>query len=359
MARNSFYTTLERVNRKWSERYVTFRTHAVPPWWAPGLILTDEIRSNYERYLPVSEFIHDFTKILSELLPSPGWIPQALRGSNFRSLPDLWESLPEPISGKVTWTGEAAWLAAFAIASPERNGTRAGRYPEQLEYISGWQRKRRALDLVVTIDYGCGTGQGTYEIANLLDKFPNPGTVIGVTREPIEAWMAANRWPPRLISASANPLRGFGTVPPVLSKTPLEKVDLDRIRKLLERNLAKEAPGDREYPADRFPEKPEKTQIGFVAGDMREFQVAQPVEIILCNGLIGGPNLFSDQDYLRLWKVIETQLAPGGLLILGNHFHDGFKKREHRFHEMGKNRGYKLEAIGQSYFYTASSTILG
>ena len=62
-------TRLTLFNDKWVQRERLFARHAPLPFWAPGLILTDAIRSVYEHFLPVAEYAWDLASVLSDVLP--------------------------------------------------------------------------------------------------------------------------------------------------------------------------------------------------------------------------------------------------------------------------------------------------
>ena len=252
------------------------------------MALTNEIRSNYERYFPVTEFFGELRTVFNSILPDASWIPLVLKNRACRSLPDFWKQLPAHLAGKVTWEHGELLPLACALASPRKNGCHAGRYPEQLAYLREWvtTKKRVSID---TIDYACSTGQGTYDVAGLLDHYVEHGRAIGVTREPLEAWMARNRCLPHLEGCDG----------PLLQYS--------------------------------FPPPSQKLQVSFVAGDIRESCIRGMVDLIVCNGLIGGPNQDNDTQFVTLWRMVESQLKPGGILMVGNRFHDGFKQKETRF----------------------------
>lgn len=129
-------------NRKWSRRESAFAANAPLPYWAPGLVITDDIRRAYNDFLPINEYAHDLASVLAEVLPRgrreemfSAWIPKVLRTPRIRSLPDLWDTLPEPFGGRLTWDASELWSLACAIAAPPRFGTATGRYPEQLAMV--------------------------------------------------------------------------------------------------------------------------------------------------------------------------------------------------------------------------------
>ena len=205
-----------------------------------------------------------------------------------------------------------------ALASPSKNGCRTGRYPEQSAYLKAWLKDYKEASFTM-IDYGCGTGQGTYEIATLVDQFLQNGRVIGVTREPLEAWMASKRCLPHVENPQNIPLlKG-------LKNTTFRKLAFSRSKWANQWG----------YEKFSFPKNPVNIRLYFVAADIRNFFYHCGADLIVCNGLIGGMNLNSEKDFLNLWKRFKAQLKPRGILIIGSCFHEGFKQREKRFFEMG------------------------
>jgi hypothetical protein len=49
-------------------------------------------------------------------------------------------------------------------------------------------------------------------------------------------------------------------------------------------------------------------------------------DIILCNGLLGGPLLNGHDELAETVRRLCRRLKPGGLLLAADHFHGGWKK---------------------------------
>lgn len=276
-------TRLTLFNDKWVQRERLFARHAPLPFWAPGLILTDAIRSVYEHFLPVAEYAWDLASVLSDVLPGTfkndafsAWVPASLRQPP-ASLPDLWAKLPPPVAGRLTWASDDLWSLACALAAPLQYGTTAGRYPEQQRALRDWlQHSGRPR---FAVDYACGTGQGTWELATLL---PPGSLVVGITLEPLESWLASHR-------------------------------DTSYLEWAFQKTDAKY-----EYPIVN-----DRVEVDFVAGDFHSLAWRQTTDLIVCNGLIGGP-LLNRPDAMRdVWQRFARGLSPGGLLLIGNRFHAG------------------------------------
>ena len=279
---------LDYYNRVWARRYRVLQDYCPAPWWSFGLIVNNEIHYNYERYFPIVEYLSELRLVFNNLLPDPSWVPLVLEKKTFHSLPDFWRQLPQHLAGKVTWEAGELFPLACALASPRKNGCHSGRYPEQHSYLCEWlnDKKHTAID---AIDYGCATGQGTYELAGILAEYLDHGRVIGVTKEPLEAWMARNR------------------------SIPYFNISDSHTRKC------------------SFPQRNEKIRSAFVAGDIHNFSTRFLVDLIVCNGLIGGPDQNNERDFRNLWDKFRALLRPGGVLMVGNRFHDGLGRKVSQF----------------------------
>jgi SAM-dependent methyltransferase len=259
---------LAAFNRKWSRRFTVYVDSCPQPLWAPGVQLTPELQYQLERFLPVDEYRVGLRAVLAAALPHGSWVPQSLRLPGLRSIADVWRLLPPRLQGEATVAEADLWAVACALAAPPHFGTDSGRYPEQASLV-----REHAAKVELALDLGCGTGQGTRELRNWLD-----GAVVGVTREPLEAWMAATGRLPHHD-------RSMGVA-----------------------------------PADTY----------FVAGDLLRPVVKRPAQLIVCNGLIGGP-LLRPRAWGQVWRALLAMLAPGGLLVVGDHFHAGHRQQVSAF----------------------------
>jgi chemotaxis methyl-accepting protein methylase len=141
------------------------------------------------------------------------------------------------------------------------------------------------------LDAACGSGEGTYELALLLmEKSFQEGSIHlrGVTLEPLELFAAAHcsfpHDPPRTAAYRLHtaPLCASGAT--------------EKIRFTLE-DLTGPAPArERGY------------------------------DIILCNGLLGGPFLHEPRDLLETVQRLAGRLKGQGILLAASRFHGGWKK---------------------------------
>jgi SAM-dependent methyltransferase len=250
---------LSAFNAKWERRFSDFASSSPSPLWTPGLIPSRESRYWHERYLPVREYCRNLAATLRPALPHPDWGPTCLCGPRFLAITDFWRALPPAFAGRLTWSENELLPLACALAAPSQFGTAAQRYPAQICELRNWLAQRGSGSL---LDLGCGTGEGTAELAAL-----GFSPCVGVTVEPLEAWMASQRFP----------------------------------------------------------------TCSFSAGDVLQLERPDRFDIIVCNGLIGGPMLNRDAAFAVLATRLEALLAPDGLICLADRFHAGHRQARQRF----------------------------
>ncbi len=299
---------LARFNHDWLKRRRAFAESAPPPWWAPGLELTPAVRQAYESYLPICDFLAGLARLGRAFLPHPSWLPAVLRTPQIRehgdagptsplSLPDLWAELPPHLAGRTTFRPDERLAIFCALAAPARLGTAAGRYPEQTARLCAAASGLAEHPPLRMLDLGCGTGQGTWELAGTLAAATaRPVAALGLTREPLEAWMAARR------------------------QTPHDP----------RRELA-------------FPAVPACVCVHFVAGDMRRLPLRCGFHLIVANGIVGGPFLKEPGPVMRWLDAAGRLLLPGGRLSLANRFHEGSRRRIEALARRAAAAGWEVE----------------
>ena len=253
--------------------------------WTPGMIVTPELRGWVESFLPWRDFARSLRGVARAMLPDESWVPQLLQDDALPSLPEFWEELPEYL-GRVEFALEELLPFFCACADPPRFGTDVGRYPEQLAAL----RERPLAPSGRLLDLGCGVGLGTLEAVAALGL----SSGVGVTVEPLEAWMAQRRWLPHDVARS--------------------------------RHFAKFS----QVPAH------------FVAGDVLEYSGEGGFAVILCNGLAGGRFLQSEAALQKLLAVFQAQLVPGGVAALANAFHEGQRPHVERLLALARAQGWQV-----------------
>ncbi len=177
---------------------------------------------------------------------------------------------------------------------PKRfNGAGFGRYPEQLLQIQSWLSRRRNIPLRL-LDAACGTGEGTWELLELSAKTglkPEQVTTEGWTLDPLEAWVAEKQVLPHELERGKN-------------------------YKCRVSHLVEQGWGNR---------------ISFRAFNLlsERYDTTQ-FDLILCNGLLGGPIINQPEELLRVVRNLAAILTPDGLLLIADHFHSGWGKKDCR-----------------------------
>ena len=281
--------TLDCLNFHWQQKMQAFR-QSKSPWWVSGMVVTPAIRQAYEHYLPVGCFLDDWIPVLHDFLPDRSWLPDIMQKRisemppvqacmQYASLPDLWQTWPEHLAGHVGFGMDELLAFACASASPARHGSLGNRYPEQVSLLLDIE----ALpdDCLRVIDIGCGTGQGTLGILNVLSLKARHVIGIGITKEPLEVWMASNQQLPHMQS-----------MPDDLS----------------------------------FPDLHPHAECTFSTGDICTRIAIDPADLVICNGLLGGPALHEEHRLLQAARTLASTVKVNGYLLIGNCFHAGHEE---------------------------------
>jgi len=269
------------------------------PLWAPGLVVTGEMRSLTEALFPISQ-----VRAVCELLLKKGCrFPPLLSGSYLHSSAS-WLDLLQRFRPQICHADPATTLRElaedagkrvrflFALLLPHHFGGTFDRYPGQSEWLGTWLRDNagRLGGRIRALDSACGSGEGTYGLAELITAAGYGGegcAVHGSTLEPIELFAAAHAFFPH---------------------------DPDRERDYRSRVAPIMARGDAvgmEFYLD---------EVGRAAG-------GENYHLILCNGLLGGPLMHEPGELARSVQALASRLAPGGVLLAADRFHAGWRLR--------------------------------
>lgn len=272
------------------------------PLPAPGLIITPEIRTQCERYLPIADIAMIFNRLYSAALNYPPILSStpfynALSWADvFAVLPAEFQSTPNPAGLLDTLLADSRLLIRFLFSSflPSRFYGGIGRYPRQQNFIREWLSTRTG-GAIHCLDAACGIGEATYGLAILLSESgfsPDKAVIKGCTLEPLEVWAAAHsRFPhdlyrEALLKAATSTLKELG---------------FDRC-------------------------------ISFHCHDVLNLPLFRGgkdglFDLILCNGLLGGPILHEKRQLDEVIKNLVKMLAPGGALLAANNFHGGWQQK--------------------------------
>jgi chemotaxis methyl-accepting protein methylase len=170
-------------------------------------------------------------------------------------------------------------------------GAGSDRYAGQTVMIRDWIRQRRLRGVRLRcLDAASGDGANSYALARLLAEQgwrPDRFRIEGWTIEPLEAWAAAHGCFPH------DPLR--------------EQLFRRESADCFERGFAGE--------------------IRFYCADILNAPQAEPFDLIICNGLIGGPIIHDNRSMATVVRTLAGLLVPGGMLLAANHFHGGWKQK--------------------------------
>lgn len=292
VARNN--TFLQQLHRL----FAVYAATSPQPLPAPGLIITPEIRLQSELYLPIATIRRVFYRLYEQsLVHHP--IYSSTPFHNTLSWADCFAAFPDWLQGSSNpavlleqLLTDHSLLTRFLFHSflPSRfNGAGFDRYPAQLDWLQQ-QLAGRSGSLRV-LDAACGSGEGTWELAELLAAHgwqPEQVRLEGWTLEPLEVWAAENRSLPH--------------------DSQREKQYQQRVQPLLEQGW-----GER---------------ISFRIVDLlAEKNAPERFDLILCNGLLGGPIIHRQPELRQVVAVLAGLLASGGILLVADHFHGGWKKQ--------------------------------
>lgn len=278
-------------------RFDSYLTVCPAPFIAPGLIVTPEVRCQSELYLPIAEITQLFNQLYGTTLNYPPILSSTPFHNRlswadvFSALPECFQSSANPALLLESLLTDRDLLIRFLFASflPHRFYGGFGRYPRQLDFIEKGLggRKKKALRC---LDAACGTGEDSYGLARKLIECGYSAADVqieGWTIEPLEVWSAAH------------------------CRFPHDKQREARFRD-------ETAPVFQQGYASR---------VQFICADLINPPPAAPFDLILCNGLLGGPILNEPTILGKVTANLADRLAPGGILLAADSFHEGWKQK--------------------------------
>ncbi len=267
--------------------------------WAPGLVVSQEMRALTELYLPLTEVRRAFRRLLRLSLRFPplftatpfcrsvSWLDVLQRLQPLVNEPD-----PAKLLRRLMSDGDLRRQFIFAIFLPKQYGGGFCRYPGQLGFLKGWlaEHRPRLAGGLTCLDAACGSGEGTYELALLLLErgFTHEHLQVhGSTLEPVELFAAAHAYFPH--------------------DPPRETAYRQQLQQLITKGVTE--------------------RLVFSLEDLSKPQLARAgYDIILCNGLLGGPLLHDRRELSAAVEGLAQRLNRGGVLLVADHFHGGWKE---------------------------------
>jgi hypothetical protein len=287
--------------RRLRERFKVYATTFPLGLWAPGLAMTKEMRALTDLYLPMTEIRKEFSRLLRLCLrncPRPD-TPPFHRTATWTDALQMFQPMvtnpdPAPLLHRLMIDESFRICFLFNLFLPKRHGGGFHRYPSQRELLHTWleERKPGGRDNLRCLDTACATGESTYELALLLLEQgvePDSFMIHGSTIEPLELFAAAHIFFPH------DPKRQEffrKSAEPVFSSGANEKMAF-------------------------FTEDITHPQSRPCAG----------YDIILCNGLLGGPRFSEERDIETVVAELHKRLRSRGIVLVADRFHGGWKKR--------------------------------
>lgn len=289
---------LEQWCRRLDEQFCRFAATCPAPEWAPGLQITAEMRCQYELYLPIAAILADIDRLcrlacryepipLTELHAVLSW-PDLL--ARLQPLPVFVS--PAHLLRRLACDAVYRRTILAALYIPQSYGGGFNRYPRQTAFLCSWLagQKERLQRSVAVLDAACGCGEGTYAVAAEVVRLGfdvAASRVDGSTLEPLELAAAAHGWFPQ-DSSRATAFR-------------------ERVNRLLARGA--------------------RGMVRFSQEDLgRPWPQDRGYEVILCNGLLGGPLLHDQKRLANVIRLLAGRLRPGGILLAADRFHGGWKR---------------------------------
>ena len=285
--------------RRLDERFAVYVATTPFGVWAPGLILTAEMRAVTEQLLPLGEVRRAFRRLFRLTLgrePDLDGTPLTMAMTWLDCLerldPPFRMANPAALLARLAADDELRCRFLFALFVPRRHGAATVRYPGQAEFLRHWLRQRDRLprQQLRCLDVACGAGEGTYGMAQLLlaEEFaPGSFHVLGASRDPIEIFAATHSFFPH---------------------DPDRAAAHERIRTALRAVGALE-------------------RIRFIAEDLLATEEGVSWDVILCNGILGGPLMHEESTLKRAVTTLAVRLTAGGIILAADRFHDGWKRR--------------------------------
>jgi hypothetical protein len=109
---------------------------------------------------------------------------------------------------------------------------------------------------------------------------------------------------------------------------------------------------ERQFPASL----PDNARAMFRQGLAESYADGSVYDIILCNGLAGGRFLNSHRQISALLDNLQRLIAPNGIVLMGNHFHDGTRGGVETVMRLATESGWHLSGDWRGFLMSLSST---
>ena len=271
------------------------------PFAGYGLRLTPEINYQCEHWLPLDVLREHFFAFYRQalnghpVLTSTPYARAASWAAIVSSFPPFLRHVinPAALLRRLMVDTELRVKFLFWSFLPERfYGDGSDRYPGQVARIGAWIRSRELRGRGVRcLDAACGDGATAYGLARLFMEqgwLPDRFAIEGWTLDPLEVWAAAHG---------------------IFPHNPRREASFRAWRAPVFQGV--------EHPAMLF----RAVDLNALPGDTASF------DLIVCNGLLGGPIINRPEEMQRVVSNLCHVLAPGGMLLVADHFHGGWKQK--------------------------------
>lgn len=277
--------------------FAAYAACAPLPWPAGGLVLAPEDHYQSELWLPLSIITPVFYRFYKAALKYPpifSSTPFATAASwagIVASLPaDFQSSSPAILLQQLLEDRELRIKFLFHSFMPQRfYGKGFDRYPEQYTFIKNHLLGVRGK--INCLDAACGDGIGCYMLADMLLEqkiTPDLFRIEGWTLDPLECWSAAHCIFPHDNRKS----------------------------------------GDYQKYVKCIVSAGGALSIAFKQRDLLDGKnITGHFDLVICNGLLGGPILHERKILNNLVARLCDLLAPDGMLLVADNFHAGWKKK--------------------------------
>jgi len=278
------------------DRFKQFCSTCPAPQWHRGLLITPEIRCQAELYLPLVEIQSAFRYLLHRSCRYKPFLP-AVPLFSALSWIDALERIQAPgfsfnparTIGAVAGDQDLRKRFLAALFIPQRYGGGFNRYPQQKQFLHEWLSVKAREELAV-LDAACGSGEGVYELAEMAAAtgYHSEATAVhGCTVEPLELAAAAHGWFPH-DSARERALKGM---------------------------IAGAARQEWSGAIEFFREdicRPAENPVLY--------------DVVICNGLLGGPLLHEFNALEAAVKGLAQRVKKEGILLAADRFHAGWRR---------------------------------
>jgi SAM-dependent methyltransferase len=295
LAPSSFARRIQHLQRIFSAGNAS----CPPPWSSQNLQITPEITYQSELWLPLGSVRPHFYSLYRHALTyapvfsSTPFASSASWAEMVSDFPTFLHCFSNPALLLESLVNDDDLRRSFLFWSfmPRRfYGSGSDRYPGQIDVIVQWGRKRSSAKPVRCLDAASGDGSNTYRLAQLLFELGWPPELLAVegwTLDPLEVWAAAHGCFPH------DPVR--------------EAVFREETSACFESRAA--------------------SAIRFCSADILEAHEGKRFDLILCNGLLGGPIIHGQPVLEAAVRNLAGLLEPGGMLLADDHFHGGWRQK--------------------------------